>query len=101
PIALLADGISEKPEGIGGAPRIPERAMQGEPLFGSNPRSRNIANPGLEIGRRVERFRAGRRRTRVGAEPLLETTPAFHDVALEHPEVPDRGWQAQGKLTFA
>ena len=75
--------------------------MERERLLGTKPGRRWISPPGRQIGRSVESFGAGRRRTLVGAECGLEKAPAFGEVALHAPELLQRSRQSQDTLGLA
>src|SRR5438093_1096408 len=75
--------------------------MERERLLGTKPSRRWISPPGRQIGRSVESFGAGRRRTLVGAECGLEKAPAFGEVAPHAPELLQRSRQSQDTLGLA
>src|SRR6266511_2586490 len=100
-IVFIGDSEAEQESGLGGAPCIPERAMERKPLLGPKRRRRSVSETDRHVGRSVERFGTGRRRTIVGAERALETTTTLRQMALLVPEPRHGSCEPQGKFALA
>src|SRR6266540_5725264 len=75
--------------------------MEREPLLGPKRRRRSVSETDRHVGRSIERFGTGRRRTIVAAERILEPTAALRKMALLVPEPRQGSGQPQGKFARA